>query len=82
MDQVEQAVAAISKLACSEIKNLHTPASGISLVVLSCADFIEGRKGSNNWVSAKGKLYELLRRGVGTRDRVSNDQLSILRAFK
>jgi len=56
MFAVEQAV--IPKLACSEIKNMHSPAAGVDLVVISCVDFIEGRKGANTWVSAKSKLYE------------------------
>ena len=71
----------MNKAACSEIKNLRKPAVGVDMVVISVADFIDDSAGANTWVSAKGKLYEMLRRGVGTRDRVSDVQLDILRTF-
>ena len=72
---------AVSKSACSEIKNLHKPPTGVDKVVIAIADFIDGRSGANTWISAKGKLYEQLRQGVGLKERVSRDQLSILRSF-
>lgn len=60
---------------------MHKPTVGVDMVIISVADFIDGSSGANTWVTAKGKLYEMLRRGVGTRERVSDVQLDILRTF-
>ena len=71
----------MTKNACSEIKNMNNPPAGVDKVVIAIADFVDGRSGANTWVSAKGRLFELLRQGVGVKDQVSSDQLSILRAY-
>jgi len=55
----------MTKAACSEIKNMRKPAVGVDMVVISAADFIEGSSGTYTWITAKPKLYEMLRRGVG-----------------
>lgn len=48
--------------------------------MISVANFIEGRS-DHTWVSSKGKLFDLMRKGVGARQRVSAQQYATLQEF-
>jgi len=67
----------------TEIKNFKTPASEISDVIMSVADFVEDRKEGegNTWNTAKSKMYEFVRRGVGIQECVTDEQMETLRKF-
>ena len=60
---------------------MHKPVIGVDLIVITMVDFIDGSIGANSWVSAKGKVFDYLKRGVGTRERVSDAQINSLRIF-
>lgn len=71
IDNVEQATAKVNKNVCTEIKNFGNPTDSVKQVVITFANFIEGRS-DHTWVTSKGKLYDFIRRGVGARDRVTD----------
>ena len=50
-------------------------------MIISVADFVDGQPDLHTWNSAKTKMYDFLRKGVGIKDRVSEDRFEILRRF-
>ena len=80
MDAVDQATQNVTKAYCTELKNFPKPPSSVEQVIVSVANFVEGREGST-FISAKGKLFDYIRRGVGARDLVSAEAMAILRNF-
>lgn len=50
---------------------------------MSVADFVEDRKEGerNTWNTAKSKMYEFVRRGVGSKECVTDEQMETLRKF-
>ena len=50
-------------------------------MIVSLADFVDGHPDLHTWNSAKTKMYDFIRRGVGLKDRVSDDRFEILRRF-
>ena len=79
MDAVEQAISMIDKKMASEIKNLKQPAVMIKEVLEYAARFLDGE--GAQWNVVQAKLYDYVRRGTGTRDLVSEEQLETLRQF-
>lgn len=71
----------ITKQSLHEIKMFPSPPKGVDSIVISIADFIEGKQGSYTWAQAKGKLFELFKKGVCIREQCTEDQLTVLRAF-
>ena len=79
-DAVDQATQQATKKDCTELKNFANPPESIIVLATHLADFVQDKSGTT-WNQAKSKLFEYLNRGVGARDRVSEDQLATLRAF-
>ena len=52
-------------------------------MVIAVADFVEDKAEGegHSWNTAKSKMFDFVRRGVGTNDRVSDRQMEILRQF-
>ena len=69
----------IDKKVASEIKNLKQPAVMIKEVLEYAARFLDGE--GAQWNVVQAKLYDYVRRGTGTRDMVSEEQLETLRQF-
>ena len=65
----------------SEIKNLRNPPDEVVQVIITVADFVDGQPDLHTWNSAKAKMYDFIRRGVGLKERVSDDRFEILRRF-
>ena len=70
IDAVEGATQKVTKQVAMELKNLNNPPEQVLKVLITLADFVEDRSDSN-FGQAKAKVYDLVRRGVGARDRVS-----------
>ena len=51
-----------------ELKMLNNPPSSVHDCVVTTADFVTGEPGKTTFASAKGKLYEYVRKGVGSKD--------------
>lgn len=64
----------------TEIKSLQNPPAVVKQVIVSFADFIEGRLDSD-YHQAKSKLLEFIKRGVGEKEPVDELRLSVLRQF-
>ena len=47
---------------------LNNPPSSVHDCVVTTADFVTGEPGKTTFASAKGKLYEYVRKGVGSKD--------------
>ena len=76
----EQAL--IKKSDCTEMKALRNPPQEVLNVVVTLVDFVEGgTTAQNTFDSAKRKLFDYCKRGVGMRERVTPDQLECLRNF-
>ena len=63
-----------------EIKNLNNPLEVVKQVIVTVANFIEGSD-KHTWQTARGKMLDFVKRGVGAREQVSESQMVILRAF-
>ena len=81
MDIVEQAVAGIDKKVAGEIKNLKNPASVIKEVFEYAAKFLDSSDTPAQIQNVQSKLYDYVRKGIGSRDAVTEEQLETLRAF-
>lgn len=49
--------------------------------MVTFADFVEGGSATNNFGSAKRKMLDYIKKGVGMRERVTPEQLETLRNF-
>ena len=69
----------------TEIRNFSNPPHhDTKEVIMTVVNFIEGstRKGQQHtWNTARQKLYEMVNRGVGSREKVSQAQLATLVNF-
>ena len=65
-----------------ELKTLNIPAADVKETILTLANFIEN-DGSQaaTFATAKSKIYEYVRRGVGIKGRISDTQMGILRQY-
>ena len=60
---------------------MRNPPQEVLNVVVTLVDFVEGGTALNTFDSAKRKLFDYCKRGVGMRERVTPDQLECLRNF-
>ena len=83
MDAVARATDSITKKVAMEIRNFNSPPhQDIKEVILCVANFCEGgRKIQHTWNTARQKLYEMVNRGVGSREKVTDSQLATLVTF-
>ena len=70
LDNVLDAVKCVTKAVATEIKNLNSPPADIKAVIVTVADFIDGHTG-NTWNTARAKMFDYVRRGVGTKQSVT-----------